>query len=43
MICYWKPEEGLGSSLNLFFDKSIDVNLGVDSTYFLGAGFTQMF
>ncbi len=43
MICYWKPDEGLGSSLNLFFDKSVDVNLGIDSTYFLGAGLTQMF
>lgn len=43
MICYWKADEGLGSSLNLFFDKSIDVNLGIDSTYFLGAGLTQMF
>ena len=43
MICYWKPDEGLGSSLNLFFDKSVDVNLGVDSTYFLGTGLTQMF
>ena len=43
MICYWKPDEGLGSSLNLFFDKSVDVNLGMDSTYFLAAGLTQMF
>ena len=43
MICYWKPDEGLGSSLNLFFDKSVDVNLGVDSTYFLGIGLANMF
>ena len=43
MICYWKPDEGLGSSLNLFFDKSVEVNLGADSTYFLGTGLTQMF
>ncbi len=43
MICYWKPEEGLGSSLNLFFDKSVDVNLGIDSTYFLGTGLANMF
>ncbi len=43
MICYWKPDEGLGSSLNLFFDKSVDVNLGVDSTYFLGTGLANMF
>jgi hypothetical protein len=43
MICYWKPEESLGSSLNLFFDKSVNENLGVDSTYFLGTGLAQMF
>jgi hypothetical protein len=43
MICYWKPEDGLGSSLNLFFDKSVEDNLGVDSTYFLGTGLAQMF
>ena len=27
MICYWKPDDGLGSSLNLFFD-----NNNVDSS-----------
>ncbi len=43
MICYWKPEDGLGSSLNLFFDKSVEENLGVDSTFFLGTGLAQMF
>lgn len=43
MICYWKPEDGLGSSLNLFFDKSVDDNLGVDSAFSLGTGIAQMF
>jgi hypothetical protein len=43
MICYWKPEDELGSSLNLFFDKTIDKNLGLDSTFFLGTGLAQMF
>jgi hypothetical protein len=43
MICYWKPEDELGSSLNLFFDKTIDENLGLDSTFFLGTGLAQMF
>ena len=42
MLCYWKPEDDLESSLNLFFDKTIDDNLGVDSTYSLGAGFARM-
>lgn len=43
MICYWKPEEDLESSLNLYFDKSVGENLGVDSTFFLGTGLAQMF
>ena len=43
MICYWKPEDGLQSSLNLFFDKSVEDNLGVDSAFTLGTGIAQMF
>lgn len=30
-ICYWRPNEGLGSSLNLFFDRIADRNLGIGS------------
>ena len=43
MICYWKPDDGMASSLNLFFDSSVGQNLGCDSAYTLGAGMTQMF
>ncbi len=43
MVCYWKPEDGLGSSLNVFFDKTVGDNLGADSTFFLGTGLAQMF
>jgi len=43
MICYWRPEDGLGASLNLFFDKSVEKNLGVDSAFTLGTGIAQMF
>ena len=43
MICYWKPDDGLEASLNLFFDKTVGDNLGVDSAYFLGTGLAQMF
>ena len=43
MICYWRPDEGLGSSLNIFFDKSTDQNLDIGSVFSLGAGLTQMF
>lgn len=42
MICYWKSEDGLGSSLNLFFDKIVEDNLGPESIFFLGTGFAQM-
>ncbi len=43
MICYWKPEDGLESSLNLFFDKTADDNLDIGSVFSLGAGMAQMF
>ena len=43
MICYWLPEEGLESSLNLFFDDTADKNLHINAIYTLGAGLTQMF
>jgi len=43
MICYWKPEDGLASSLNLFFDKIADDNLDIGSVFSLGAGMAQMF
>lgn len=43
MICYWRPDEGLGSSLNIFFDETTDQNLDIGSVFSLGAGLTQMF
>ena len=43
MICYWMPDEGLGSSLNIFFDETADRNLDIGSIFSLGAGLTQMF
>jgi len=43
MICYWLPEEGLESSLNLFFDDTADKNLHINAIYTLGAGLTHMF
>lgn len=43
MICYWSPEEGLESSLNLFFDQTADQNLDIGSLFSLGAGLAQMF
>jgi hypothetical protein len=43
MICYWLPEDGLESSLNLFFDETADQNLDISAIYTLGAGLAQMF
>ncbi len=43
LVCYWKTEEGLASSLNLFFDANAELNLPIESIYTLGAGLVQMF
>jgi len=43
MICYWFAEGGLESSLHIFFDKTADVNLDIDSIYTLAAGLSIMF
>ncbi len=42
MICYWKPDEGLASSLYIFFDKSAGDNIGAESAFSLGTGLVQM-
>jgi hypothetical protein len=43
MVCYWRPEEGMQSSLNVFFDQTADKNLDIGSIFSLGAGLAQMF
>ena len=43
MVCYWMPEEGIESSLNLFFDDTADRNLDISSVFTLGTGLAQMF
>ena len=43
MICYWQPEDGLESSLNVFFDQTADQNLNADAVFTLGVGLAQMF
>jgi hypothetical protein len=42
MICYWRADEGLASSLNIFFDASAGENIGADSAFSLGTGIAQM-
>ena len=43
LICYWKPEEGMDSALNLFFDATAEDNIGIDGLYTLGTGIAKMF
>jgi hypothetical protein len=43
MVCYWLPEDGLESSIHVFFDKTADENLGADTVFTLGVGLSQMF
>jgi hypothetical protein len=43
LICYWKPDGGMESSVNIFFDDSAEKNLIMDSIYRLAAGMVIMF
>ena len=43
LICYWKPEDGMESDLNLFFDATAEENLGIGGIYSLSAGIVRMF
>ena len=43
MVCYWLPDDGLQSSLNLFFDDTAAANLAIEAIYTLGAGLSLMF
>ncbi|MDJ0622326.1 MAG: DUF3786 domain-containing protein [Desulfocapsaceae bacterium] len=43
MICYWMEDEGMDSTLNLFFDKSADENLPEGSLFTLCVGLALMF
>lgn len=42
LICYWLPEDGMESSLNLFFDDTAESNLGIEGLYTLGVGIALM-
>ncbi|MFP4572302.1 MAG: DUF3786 domain-containing protein [Desulfobacterales bacterium] len=43
MFCYWHSEEGMDSSLHIFFDRSADQNLDAESIYTLITGMVKMF
>jgi hypothetical protein len=43
IVCYWTPEDGIESSLYIYFDESANDNLDPDSLYTLTAGMIIMF
>ena len=43
LICYWKPDDGMESDLNLFFDSTASYNLPISAIYTLGVGMLTMF
>ncbi|MCB2228609.1 MAG: DUF3786 domain-containing protein [Desulfarculaceae bacterium] len=43
LLCYWKPEDGMASSLNVFFDVTAEDNLPIGSIYSLATGLAVMF
>ncbi len=43
LICYWKPEDGMESDLNLFFDRSAEQNGGIGMVLGLATGIVRMF
>jgi hypothetical protein len=43
LVCYWKPDEGMPSELNLFFDDTAAANLRIEAIYTLGTGLALMF
>ncbi|MHB8811247.1 MAG: DUF3786 domain-containing protein [Desulfobulbaceae bacterium] len=43
LICYWRPEEDLGSKLNIFFDTTADKHLSIEMLFELTVGMVMMF
>lgn len=43
LLCYWKPDDGMESSLHMFFDRTATDNLNIESLYTLGVGLVTMF
>lgn len=43
LICYWKPDGSMDSSVNVFFDDTAEENLIIDSIYRIAAGLVIMF
>ncbi len=43
LVCYWKPDGTMDSSVNVFFDNTAADNLTIDSIYRITAGLVMMF
>ncbi|MFO8033418.1 MAG: DUF3786 domain-containing protein [Desulfohalobiaceae bacterium] len=43
LVCYWQADEGLESSLHIFFDETAPDNVGIDGVFSIGSGLAQMF
>ncbi|MBA3036731.1 MAG: DUF3786 domain-containing protein [Desulfobacterium sp.] len=43
LICYSGPEDGLESTLTIFYDKTVEENLNIEAIYGLIAGMVAMF
>jgi len=43
LICYWKPEDDLGSKLNILFDATAERHLAIESIFELSIGMVMMF
>lgn len=43
MVCYWRPEDGMESNFNLFFDANANKNLPTQALYTLSGGLGNMF
>ena len=42
LVCYWRPDDGMESSLNVFFDSTAEENLHIEAIYMLSAGLVTM-
>ncbi len=43
LFCYWRPEDGMESSLHIFFDSTANRNLTIGAAYALITGLVRMF
>jgi hypothetical protein len=42
LFCYWKPDGGMGSDLNIFFDAAAEQNIDIESIFTLSTGLATM-